>query len=98
MRTALIRAVPIISLHQSSTLKNMWVISYRVSSPCLAILQPGKPDGPLDMVCVNHVDIEIEQVFRRSFLSSLKVQFVHTQPCYNIMSLLVCFMWSYTWP
>ena len=39
----------------------------------MGILQPGKPDGPLDTICVNHVENETECVFRRSFLLSLQV-------------------------
>ena len=39
----------------------------------ICVLQPGKPDGPLDTTCVNDVELEIEHVFRKTFLSSLEV-------------------------
>ena len=39
----------------------------------MGILQPNKPDGPLDTICGNYVDNEVECVFRKTFLSSLKV-------------------------
>ena len=44
-----------------------------VLRPCVGTLQPRKPDGPVDTICDNSVDSEIECVFRKSFLSSLKV-------------------------